>query len=174
MESEDCKIEKEVLLKISVYLMGGICTKTCGTNLILVLIASIFSLLDMKLKWSVIFLTKRPILQESGLQYTIWFHIKVKVKLFLCLTKHHDMKTYCGEEVYSLTEALDGGEWSASCPGRFTPRERAPGPIGQDAEWAPEPVWKRCRREKFPASAGNRTPINFILKHFVMSIFYHI
>jgi hypothetical protein len=25
-----------------------------------------------------------------------------------------------------LTSALDGGEWSASCPGRFTPRERAP------------------------------------------------
>jgi len=24
----------------------------------------------------------------------------------------------------SLTSALDGGEWFASCPGRFTPRER--------------------------------------------------
>jgi hypothetical protein len=28
---------------------------------------------------------------------------------------------------HSLTSALDGGEWSASCPGRFTPKERAPG-----------------------------------------------
>jgi hypothetical protein len=28
---------------------------------------------------------------------------------------------------YSLTAALDGGEWSASRPGRFIPRERAPG-----------------------------------------------
>jgi len=26
-----------------------------------------------------------------------------------------------------LTSALDEGEWSASCPGCFTPRERAPG-----------------------------------------------
>jgi len=26
-----------------------------------------------------------------------------------------------------LTSALDYGEWSASRPGRFTPRERAPG-----------------------------------------------
>jgi len=26
-----------------------------------------------------------------------------------------------------LTLALDGSAWSASCPGRFTPRERAPG-----------------------------------------------
>jgi hypothetical protein len=29
--------------------------------------------------------------------------------------------------MHSLTSALDGGEWSASRPGRFTPRERAPG-----------------------------------------------
>jgi hypothetical protein len=28
---------------------------------------------------------------------------------------------------HSLTSALDGGEWSASRTGRFTPRERAPG-----------------------------------------------
>jgi len=26
-----------------------------------------------------------------------------------------------------LTSALDGGEWSASRPGRFAPRERVPG-----------------------------------------------
>jgi hypothetical protein len=29
--------------------------------------------------------------------------------------------------MHSLTSALAGGEWSASCPGHFTPRERAPG-----------------------------------------------
>jgi hypothetical protein len=28
---------------------------------------------------------------------------------------------------HSLTSALDGGEWLASRPRRFTPRERAPG-----------------------------------------------
>jgi hypothetical protein len=28
---------------------------------------------------------------------------------------------------HSLTSVLDGGEWSASRPARFTPRERAPG-----------------------------------------------
>jgi hypothetical protein len=47
---------------------------------------------------------------------------KVKVKLSLCLTKHHAMKTDRG-----VTSALDEGEWSASCPCRFTPRERIPG-----------------------------------------------
>jgi hypothetical protein len=63
-----------------------------------------------------------------------------------------------------LTSALDGGEWSASLPGRFTPGERAPdthwiggcmGP-GLDAiveknlahagnrTWAVQPVARRC------------------------------
>jgi hypothetical protein len=57
---------------------------------------------------------------------------KVKLKLSLCsfLTEHHAMKVYWGVKVQLhafLTSALDGGEWSASHHGRFTPRERAPG-----------------------------------------------
>jgi hypothetical protein len=39
------------------------------------------------------------------------------------------MKTYCGVEVWLyafLTSVLNGGRWSASRPGRFTPKERAP------------------------------------------------
>jgi hypothetical protein len=55
--------------------------------------------------------------------------IIIKLKLSLCLTKHN-MKAYGGVEVYLhafLTSALDGSEWSASRPGRFTPMERAPG-----------------------------------------------
>jgi hypothetical protein len=55
--------------------------------------------------------------------------VKVKVQMSLCLTKHHAMKTYWGNGGIApfLTSALHGGEWSASLPGRFTPRERAPG-----------------------------------------------
>jgi hypothetical protein len=40
------------------------------------------------------------------------------------------MKAYEGVDVYIhafLTLALAGGDWPASRPGRFTPRERAPG-----------------------------------------------
>jgi hypothetical protein len=41
------------------------------------------------------------------------------------------MKTYGGVEVYVdppfLASTLDGGEWSASRSGRFTPEETAPG-----------------------------------------------
>jgi hypothetical protein len=39
------------------------------------------------------------------------------------------MKAYWGVEyspTHSLTSALDGGEWSASRPGRFTCKETAP------------------------------------------------
>jgi hypothetical protein len=52
---------------------------------------------------------------------------KVKVKVSLCfLTKHHAMKAYWGSE-YIAPLILDGGEWSASHPGRFILKERAPG-----------------------------------------------
>jgi hypothetical protein len=48
---------------------------------------------------------------------------------------------------HSLTSVLDGGEWSASCPGRFTPRYKEPLiPTGYEAVWAPEPFCTRWKR----------------------------
>jgi hypothetical protein len=42
----------------------------------------------------------------------------------------------------SLTSALEGGEWSASRPGRALPSDKEPPvPTVQEAGWAPEPVW---------------------------------
>jgi hypothetical protein len=51
-----------------------------------------------------------------------------------------------GERRYSsysfTTSALNGGEWSASRPGRALPTGKGPPvPIVQEAWWAPEPVW---------------------------------
>jgi hypothetical protein len=49
------------------------------------------------------------------------------------LTEHHDMRAIGRVEVWPhafLTSELDGSAWSASHPGRFTPRERAP-----DTHW---------------------------------------
>jgi hypothetical protein len=54
---------------------------------------------------------------------------KVKVKLPLCLIDlalcHEDIWGSGGIALPFLTSVLDGGEWSASCLGRFTPGEIA-------------------------------------------------
>jgi hypothetical protein len=57
----------------------------------------------------------------------------VKVKLFLCLTMHHAVKTYGAMEVQplaSLTSPADGGDWTTSRLGRSTPGETA-----ADSHW---------------------------------------
>jgi hypothetical protein len=52
-----------------------------------------------------------------------------KVKLFLCLISqavcHEDIWGSGGVASPFLTPALDGSEWSGSCPGSFTSREIA-------------------------------------------------
>jgi hypothetical protein len=54
-----------------------------------------------------------------------------KVKLSQCFNwapRHGDVfREWKYSSTHSLTSVLDGGEWSASCPGRFTARERATG-----------------------------------------------
>jgi hypothetical protein len=58
-----------------------------------------------------------------------------------------------GERRYSsysfTTSALDGGEWSASRPGRALVSGKGP-PVSivQEAGWAPEPVWTQRLEEK--------------------------
>jgi hypothetical protein len=66
-----------------------------------------------------------------------------KIKLSLCLIKHHAMKTDAGVKVHlhALSTALDGGEWSTSCNGCFTPMKQALVPTVEEAGWAPEPAW---------------------------------
>jgi hypothetical protein len=58
-----------------------------------------------------------------------------------------------GERRYSFysfsTSALDGGELSASRPGRDLATGKGPPvPIVQEAGWAPEPVWTQRLEEK--------------------------
>jgi len=50
----------------------------------------------------------------------------VKAKLSLCLTNYQAVETYLAVKVYLhifLTVVPHGGEWSASHPGSFTPRD---------------------------------------------------
>jgi hypothetical protein len=46
-----------------------------------------------------------------------------------------------------LTSALVEVDWPASRPSGFTPGVKSPIPIGQEAAWAPEPVWTIWRNE---------------------------
>jgi hypothetical protein len=70
---------------------------------------------------------RHTIFQVSKLSYP---QVKVKVKVSLCFNWAPRHEGVLGEwrysSIHSLTSALDGGEWSASRPGRFTHRERAP------------------------------------------------
>jgi hypothetical protein len=77
------------------------------------------------------------------MQRMVWFLCKLKTKA----VPLHAMKALggigCIAPTHS-TSALDGGEWSASRPGRaLAPGKRPPVPIVQEAGWAPEPVWTK-------------------------------
>jgi hypothetical protein len=65
---------------------------------------------------------------------------------------HYTARRRLGERRYSsysfLTSVLDGGEWSASRPGRaLPPRKGSPVPIVLEAGWAPEPVLTHVREK---------------------------
>jgi hypothetical protein len=75
----------------------------------------------------------------------------------------HSTEAHLGDRRYSsysfLTSALEGGEWSASQPGRpLPPGKEPPVPIVQEAGWAPEPVWAQRLEEKSSASVGGTNP----------------
>jgi hypothetical protein len=70
------------------------------------------------------------------------------------------MKAYWG--VHSLTSALEGGEWSASRPSRFTPSERVPGIHWIEVWVGPRAVLDTVVKRKIPCRCREwnpRTPI---------------
>jgi hypothetical protein len=92
--------------------------------------------------------------------------IKVKVKLSLCFNWASLHEGVLGEWRYSSTHSLtserDGGEWSASRPGRFTPRERAPGTHWIGGWVGPRAVLDAVVKRNIPSPSREsnlRTPI---------------
>jgi hypothetical protein len=76
------------------------------------------------------------------------------------------MKEYWGSgdigPTHSLTSALDGDECSASRPGRFTPKERAPGTHWIVGWVGPRAVLDAAVKRKIPSprqESNPRTPI---------------
>jgi hypothetical protein len=75
------------------------------------------------------------------------------------------IEAHLGDRRYSsysfLISALEGGEWSASRPGRaLPPGKEPPVPTVQEVGWAPEPVWTQKLEEKSSASVGDRIPVD--------------
>jgi hypothetical protein len=63
---------------------------------------------------------------------------------------------------HSLTSALDGGEWSASRTGRFTPKERTPGTYWIGGWEGSRAVLDAVVKRKIPSlrrESNPRTPI---------------
>jgi hypothetical protein len=81
------------------------------------------------------------------------------------------IQAHLGDRRYSsyslLTSALEGGEWSASRPGRaLPPGKEPPVPTVQEVGWAPEPVWTQRLEEKCSSSVGDRTPaVQSVVRH---------
>jgi hypothetical protein len=84
-----------------------------------------------------------------------------------CPTTRHEGAW--GERRYSSysfsTSALDGGEWSASRPGRaLAPEKGLPVSVVQEAEWAPEPVWTQRLLSSVSIKNINNFKSDFIMK----------
>jgi hypothetical protein len=78
----------------------------------------------------------------------ILFRQKYKIKLSLCLTnwalRQEDIRGADAPIHIFITSDLAGGEWSASCPGHFTPHPQGKeslDPIAQKVRWAQR--WSR-------------------------------
>ena len=72
------------------------------------------------------------------------------------------MKVHVGMVVYLhsfLNSGQDGSVWSAAQPNCLFPRKESLILTQQESGWALKPVWKFCRKEKFPAPARNQTII---------------
>jgi hypothetical protein len=91
---------------------------------------------------------------------------KVKAKLSLCFNWTPRYEGVLGKwrysSIHSLTSALDGDEWLGSRPGRFTPRERAPGAQWRGGWVDPRAALDAVVKRKIPSprrESNPRTPI---------------
>jgi hypothetical protein len=93
----------------------------------------------------------RPVVQSVARHYIDWATPPPKTNCKVKQSRYTPWRRL-GERRYSsysfTTSALDGGEWSASRPGRaLPPGKGSPVPIEQEAGWAPKPVWTQRLEE---------------------------
>jgi hypothetical protein len=92
------------------------------------------------------------------------FSKMVKVSLCFNYAPRHEgvLEKWGCSSTYSLTSALDGGEWSASRPSRFTPRERSLGTHWIGGWVEPRAILDAVVKRKIPSprrESNPRTPI---------------
>jgi hypothetical protein len=96
---------------------------------------------------------------------TLYFYVCYVLHIYLTLVKqsHNTPMEAQGERMYSsyslTNSAIDGGEWSASRPGRaLPPEEGSPVLIVQEAGWAPDTVWtQRLEENSFRLCQGSNS-----------------
>jgi hypothetical protein len=108
--------------------------------------------------------SKRDVFSASTPRYP--WQDKEKVKMSPCFNSAQRHEGVLGEWKYSsthsLTSALDGGEWSASRPSRFTPRKTVPGTHWIGGWVGPRAILDAVVWRKIPSSrreSNPRTPI---------------
>jgi hypothetical protein len=87
---------------------------------------------------------------------------KVVPVLSLSTTQWRRIGEWRYSSTHSLTSALEGGEWSASRPGRFTPRERDTGTHWIGGWVGPRAILAAVMKRKIPSpgrESNLRTPI---------------
>jgi hypothetical protein len=117
------------------------------------------------LSFTLLFLFMEVMTEFVNTNYKNYFHTK----------NEWDFYTYRGKEIITrnggawgdrryisisfLNSALEGGEWSASHPGRTLPPGKVSSvPIVQEAGWAPEPVWAQRLENKIPCLCRGSKP----------------
>jgi hypothetical protein len=142
---------------------GGVYTKTSWVHLILTGIGSLYTMhysLYMNLRTLINFLLKEK--GNRSPSYKIG-------KLSLCFKLEPRHEGVLGEwrysSTHSLTSALNGGEWSASRPGRFTPRETAPGAHWIGGFVGPRAVLDAMVKGKIPSPRRELSPRTPIVLH---------
>jgi hypothetical protein len=95
---------------------------------------------------------------------------EVKVNFYLCFFNWAPCHEGVLEEwrysfTHSLTSAIVGGEWSASRPGRFTPREIALGNHWIGGWVGPRAILDAVVKRKIPSSRRESSPRIPIVQH---------
>jgi hypothetical protein len=108
------------------------------------------------------------LLSSSFIQYIQSKKVKSKAVPLLAMVAQEGRGGMRYSSYSYLTSALDGDEWSASRPGRvLPPGKESPVPIGQEAGWAPQPVWAQRLEEKSSVPVGDRTPVvQYVVSHY--------